>query len=283
MRELQHREQRVAVLIDVQNMYYSAKHLYNTKVNFKEIMNSAVAGRRLVRAVAYAIKADVKDENTFHDALNKVGIEVKAKDLLVFYGGSKKGDWDIGIAMDAVRLSKKVDTIVLISGDGDFKDLLTYLKQHGLRTEVIAFGRTASSMIKQEADLFVDMEKNKNKYLINKPRYEQNKHIENYSNKKDKDKENNKANDKKTSKKTTKKPARKISKKQSSRSKNMVKDIKKAYDNKSKAEEKEKDMSDLFGDDKKEEAKTKKKTEKKDSNSEGLLKKIGKKLKRKKE
>ena len=167
MKELQHSEQRVAVLIDVQNMYYSAKHLYNTKVNFKEIMKTAVSGRKLVRAIGYAIKADVKDENVFHDALNKVGIEVKAKDLLVFHGGSKKGDWDIGIAMDAVRLSNKIDTLVLVSGDGDFKDLLTYLKQHGLRTEVLAFNKTASIFIKQEADLFVDLEKEKNKYLIN--------------------------------------------------------------------------------------------------------------------
>ncbi len=175
MKELQHTEQRVAVLIDIQNMYYSAKHLYNTKVNFKEIMRTAVSGRRLVRAIGYAIKADVKDENVFHDALNKVGIEVKAKDLLVFHGGSKKGDWDIGIAMDAVRLSNKIDTLVLVSGDGDFKDLLTYLKQHGLRTEVLAFSKTASIFIKQEADQFVDLEKDKSKYLIN---YKENKTYE---------------------------------------------------------------------------------------------------------
>ena len=167
MKELQHKEQRVAVLIDVQNLYYSAKHLWNTKVNFKEIMKTAVANRRLVRAIAYAIKADVKDENVFHEALMKLGIEVKAKDLLVFHGGHKKGDWDIGIAMDAVRLVSKVDCLILISGDGDFKDLLTYLKQRGLRTEVVAFSKTASIQIKTEADLFTDLGKDLNKYLIN--------------------------------------------------------------------------------------------------------------------
>ena len=129
-------------------------------------MKSGIAGRRLVRAIGYAIKADVKDEHIFHGALNKVGIEVKAKDLLVFHGGAKKGDWDIGIAMDAVRLAEKIDCLVLVSGDGDFKDLLTYLKQRGIRTEVLAFSKTASSQIKQEADLFVDLEKDTKKYLI---------------------------------------------------------------------------------------------------------------------
>jgi uncharacterized LabA/DUF88 family protein len=148
-------------------MYYSAKHIYNTKVNFKEILNEAVAGRKLVRAIAYVIKTEIKDEFNFHEALNKIGIEVKAKDLQVFIGGAKKGDWDIGIAMDAVRLQPKIDTIVLVSGDGDFKDLLAYMKSHGCRTEVIAVGKTASKHIKEEADEFLDLETNPRRFLIN--------------------------------------------------------------------------------------------------------------------
>ena len=169
MKELQHSEQRVAVLIDVQNMYYSAKHLYNTKVNFKEIMKTAVSGRKLVRAIGYAIKADVKDENVFHDALNKVGIEVKAKDLLVFHGGSKKGDWDIGIAMDMIELAPKLDTMVLVSGDGDFVSLLLHLKHAlGCRTEVMSFGRSSSNKLKESADRFIDMDNEKVKYLMKK-------------------------------------------------------------------------------------------------------------------
>jgi uncharacterized LabA/DUF88 family protein len=163
---MKHKEQRVLVLFDVQNMYYSAKHYYDTKVNFKEILNAAVAGRSLIRAIAYVIKTEIKDEVNFHDALNKIGIEVKAKDIQIFAGGAKKGDWDIGIAMDAVRLSNKVDTVVLVSGDGDFAELLKYLKSHGCRCEVIAFAQTASKHIREEADDFQDLSKNTKKFLI---------------------------------------------------------------------------------------------------------------------
>mgnify|MGYP000194568855 CR=1 FL=1 len=165
MANLKHKSQRVLVLFDVQNMYYSAKHLYNAKVNFKTILETAIAGRTFVRAIAYTIRAQIKEEQGFYDALENIGIEVKAKDLQVFYTGDKKGDWDIGIAMDAVRLHSKVDTIVLVSGDGDFKDLLTYLKSHGCRVEVIAFGKTASKMIKEEADDFIDLSSNPSKFL----------------------------------------------------------------------------------------------------------------------
>ena len=80
-------EQRVCVLVDVQNMYYSAKNLYNCKVNFVEMLKTALQGRKLIRAIAYAIKADVKDESVFHEALNNIGFEVKTKGLLVFHGG----------------------------------------------------------------------------------------------------------------------------------------------------------------------------------------------------
>ena len=163
---MKHNEQRVLVLFDVQNMYYSAKHLYNTKVNFKEILRAAVSGRKLIRAIAYAIKTEIKEESIFHEALAKMGIEVKTKDLQVFYGGAKKGDWDIGIAMDAVRLSPKVDTVILISGDGDFKDLCNYLKSHGCRAEAIAFGETASKHLRESVDDFTDLSRDKRRFLI---------------------------------------------------------------------------------------------------------------------
>ena len=95
--------QRIGVFIDVQNMYYSAKSMYKAKVDFSQILKQAVNGRSLIRAIAYVIKTDmVKDEHTFFEALEKIGFEVKTKDLQVFYGGHKKGDWDIGIAMDMI-------------------------------------------------------------------------------------------------------------------------------------------------------------------------------------
>lgn len=154
-----HKEQRVAVFVDVQNMYYSAKNLFGRKLNFAMLLKKSVEGRRLIRAIAYAIKADVADEKNFRDALNNIGFEVKTKDLQVFFGGHKKGDWDVGIAMDTIRLAPKVDTIILVSGDGDFADLVVYLKGMGCRVEVVGFEKTTSSRILEVADDYTPIDK----------------------------------------------------------------------------------------------------------------------------
>lgn len=159
--------QRVGVFVDVQNMFYSAMHMYKAKLNYTALLKEAVSDRQLVRAIAYGIKADV-GEKTFFEALEKIGFEVKAKELQIFYGGAKKGDWDIGIAMDIMRLASKLDVIVLVSGDGDFKDLVEHAKSLGCRAEVIAFGKTASSRLKEVADSFTDLGSNTKKFLIKK-------------------------------------------------------------------------------------------------------------------
>lgn len=160
--------QRVGVFIDVQNMYYSAKSMYKSKVNFAQVLKTAVSGRSLIRAVAYVIKTDVvKEEKNFFDALEKIGFEVKSKDLQIFYGGNKKGDWDIGIAMDMIELAPKLDTVILVSGDGDFVPLVEHLKRAlGVRVEVIAFGKSSSSKLKEAADSFTDLDENPGKYLM---------------------------------------------------------------------------------------------------------------------
>jgi uncharacterized LabA/DUF88 family protein len=160
-----HKGQRVAVFADVQNMYYSAKQLHSSKVNFRTILREAVNGRQLVRAIAYVIRADVKDEGNFHDALERIGFEVRAKDLQVFHGGAKKGDWDVGIATDIMRLAPKVDTIVLVSGDGDFTDVIKYAKAVGCRGEVMTFQKTGSSRLIEESDDFISMDEKK--FLLN--------------------------------------------------------------------------------------------------------------------
>ena len=165
---MNYKDQRVGVFVDVQNMYYSAKHLYNSKVNFASILKIAVEGRKLIRAITYVVKADIKDEGNFFGALEKIGYEVRSKDLQTFYGGHKKGDWDVGIAMDIMKLASKLDVVVLVSGDGDFKELLEHANALGCRTEVVAFGKSASSKIKEAADLFVDLDKAPRKVLINK-------------------------------------------------------------------------------------------------------------------
>lgn len=162
-----YKEQRIGVFVDVQNMYYSARYLYKAKVNFKAILREAVRERNLIRAIAYVIKADVKDEINFFDALKNLGYEVKAKDLQVFYGGAKKGDWDIGIAMDAIELAPKLDAIVIVSGDGDFVPLVQHLKHAiGCYVEVIAFKRSSSQKLIEEADNFIDLDVNHEKFLF---------------------------------------------------------------------------------------------------------------------
>ena len=117
---IKHKEQRVAVLMDIQNMYHSAKNIYNARVNFKEVLKTAVADRRLIRSVAYVINTETKEEKSFFDALVKIGLEIKMKDLQIFPGGAKKGDWDVGIAVDAIKFSGQVDAIVLVTGDGGY-------------------------------------------------------------------------------------------------------------------------------------------------------------------
>jgi len=163
-------KQRVGIFVDVQNMYYSARNIYKSKVNFKTLLREAIRGRQLIRAIAYVIKADVKDEANFFEALKSLGYEVKAKDLQVFFGGAKKGDWDIGIAMDMIELAPKLDAIVLVSGDGDFVPLVQHLKHAlGCYVEVLAFGKTSAQKLVEEVDNFIDMEQNVQRFLIRIP------------------------------------------------------------------------------------------------------------------
>lgn len=168
MSAIKHKEQRVGVFIDVQNLYHSAKHIYASRVNFKEVLRMATAGRKLVRVIAYVIKTESGEEKSFFEALSKLGIEMRVKDLQIFPGGMKKGDWDVGLAVDAVRLSAQLDAVVLVTGDGDFVPLVEYLKfNRGLQVEVMAFGRTSSNKLMEAADIFIDLGKS-NQYLLGK-------------------------------------------------------------------------------------------------------------------
>lgn len=160
-------EQRVGVLVDVSNLYHSAKVLSGKKVNFKNVLLTAVGERKLIRAVAYAIKTPEAAEEKFFEALDKIGFEVKTKDLQVFPDGSKKGDWDVGIAIDAIKFSKSLDVIVLVSGDGDFVSLVEYLQNTtGCRVEVVAFSESASAKLVEHADDFLNLSENRRKFLI---------------------------------------------------------------------------------------------------------------------
>lgn len=162
----QRKNHRVGVFVDVQNMYHSAKNLYKSRVNFRELLKVATAGRELARAIAYVVKSDTEEEKAFFDALEKAGFELKSKDLQIFPGGMKKGDWDVGLAVDAIGLSKHLDVVVIVSGDGDYEPLVEYLQYSGLIVETVGFRRSTSSRIIEATNNFIDLEEVKDKILL---------------------------------------------------------------------------------------------------------------------
>lgn len=166
MSVIRHPEQRVAILIDTQNLYHSAKNLYKSKVNFGNVVKAALGGRKLVRALSYVVNTESGEEAPFFEALEKLGIEIKTKDLQIFFGGAKKADWDVGMAIDAIKLSHKVDAIVIATGDGDFIPLVEYVKANGCQVEAISFGRSSSSKLREAVDDFIDMDESPKEFLI---------------------------------------------------------------------------------------------------------------------
>ena len=163
---IRHDDQRVAIFIDTQNLYHSAKNLYKSKVNFGAVVATALGNRRLVRALSYVVNTESVEESAFFDALEKVGIEIKTKDLQIFYGGAKKADWDVGMAVDAIKMAHKVDAIILVTGDGDFIALVEYVKSQGCQVEAVTFGRSASGKLREVVDDFIDLDENPSEYLI---------------------------------------------------------------------------------------------------------------------
>ncbi len=167
MSVIKHKEQRVGVFIDTQNLYHTAKNLYHARVNFGAVLKDAVAGRNLIRAIAYVITTEAGDERAFFEALTKMGIESKTKDLQIFAGGSKKADWDVGLAVDAIKIAPKLDAIIIVSGDGDFIPLVEYLRTNmGCQVEAASFGKSTSSKLKEAVDDFIDLDEDPSKYLL---------------------------------------------------------------------------------------------------------------------
>ncbi len=163
---VKHKAQRVAIFIDTQNLYHSAKNLYKARVNFGNLLKEALGDRILVRAQAYVVTTESGEEQNFFEALEKLGIETKTKDLQIFYDGAKKADWDVGMSIDAVKMAPKLDAVVLATGDGDFIPLVEYLKTNGVQVEVISFGKSSSSKLREVVDDFTDMDEDPKKFLI---------------------------------------------------------------------------------------------------------------------
>jgi uncharacterized LabA/DUF88 family protein len=161
-----HPHQRVAVLVDAQNLYHSAHSLYSRNIDYSALLEESVSDRELVRAIAYVIRADSPDEERFFDALVDIGFETKIKEIKTFGDGSKKADWDVGMSLDAVTLASHVDTVVLCTGDGDFSRLCSHLRHEGVRVEVMAFGESTATELVEAADSFLDLSERQDTFLL---------------------------------------------------------------------------------------------------------------------
>lgn len=160
--------QRVGVLVDVQNMFYSAKAIYKAKLNFSKLMESAVRGRQLIRAICYCVDNPDIDQTGFSDMLKTNGYEVKYKTMRVRPDGSVKADWDMGMAIDAINLAHKLDIMVLVTGDGDFIDLVTHLQSRGVLVEGISFPKSTNEDLVKAVDVFTALDE---KFLIKSKYY----------------------------------------------------------------------------------------------------------------
>lgn len=164
---IRYSDQRVGVFIDVPNLYHSAKHLFQAKVNFKKLVEFLVGDRRLIRAIAYDVDTQQEDKEAFLKALQNAGIEVRSKPLQNYPGGIKKGDWDVGITVDAIKLSRMLDAVILCTGDGDYVPLIKFLRENsGCLVEVAGFRASSSSALVNECDYFFDISQEPKKFLI---------------------------------------------------------------------------------------------------------------------
>ncbi|OGL71855.1 hypothetical protein A3C17_01955 [Candidatus Uhrbacteria bacterium RIFCSPHIGHO2_02_FULL_53_13] len=162
------KHQRVGVFIDVQNMYYSARNLFDRKVNFGNVVKKLVDKRQLIRAIAYVVSTKAGENIPFFDALKGMGIEAKEKELKEYFSGQKKADWDVGIAIDAVEIADGLDVVLLVSGDGDYIPLVRYLQHRGKIVEVASFRETTSSELIEVVGRhrFTNLSENKRTFLM---------------------------------------------------------------------------------------------------------------------
>ena len=163
---IRHPDQRVGVFIDTQNMYYSARHLHSRKVDFNAVVGRAVGDRRLFRQIAYVVTTKSGDERPFLEALERIGIELREKELKEYYSGQKKADWDVGLTVDVIRMLDMLDVVVIVSGDGDYVPLVSYCKSRGRAVEVMGFRETTATVLVEEADAYINMSDHKDTYLI---------------------------------------------------------------------------------------------------------------------
>ncbi len=143
---------RVGIFVDVQNIFYAAKEKFEGRLDFQKLLYETLRGRTLIKATAYVVKTPEINQNNFISALESLGYEVKTRSLKIRFDGSAKGDWDLGIAIDTISLSDKLDVVVIVSGDGDFVDLVKMLQTKNIRVEVASFLHNTSGDLLDSVD-----------------------------------------------------------------------------------------------------------------------------------
>lgn len=154
----------VIILVDVQNIYYTTKQAHHCNFDYNEFWAMVTKNRSVVKAIAYTTDRGDEKQRQFQNILRAIGFEVKLKPYIQRADGSAKGDWDVGITIDAMEYAKDADILVLASGDGDF-DLLVTKIQTDYKVAVEVYGvpqLTANSLI-LAASKFVPIE---NKLLL---------------------------------------------------------------------------------------------------------------------
>lgn len=142
----------VMVLLDQANLAASAHAVFNRKVNFAALLERLAAGRKVRRAVAFVVDNGGTQFEAFCDTLRRSGWELRLKKTKHFRNGRTKADWDMGLAVDAIEHHDKAETLVLVSGDGDFAPLVRLLKRRGLQVEVAAFSEALATELAEAAD-----------------------------------------------------------------------------------------------------------------------------------
>lgn len=156
--------QRLGIFIDVQNMFYSAKLLHQSKVDYGRLLREITGTRHLVRAIAYIVQKPDVNQAGFHEALSRFGYELKIKELKIRpdpegrAGSTAKGSWEVGMTIDALMMAPKIDTAALVTGDGDYVPLVEALKMHGCRVEVVSFERSTAAELIRAADQYIPIQ-----------------------------------------------------------------------------------------------------------------------------
>ena len=144
--------QRVGIFVDVQNMYYAARNIFQSKLEFSKLLKHLLRGRVLARAMAYIVERPGMEQDKFIEVLRRNGYEVRKRIVGERNDTTNRGDWNIGITLDAVSLASKIDVAILVTGDGDFVPLVERLAIDGVRVEIASFRETTSSELFHAAD-----------------------------------------------------------------------------------------------------------------------------------